>query len=473
MEHVVADLARHVEGDDHLDLAAEGQVDVVAVRVERHRLAVDLHHLEVGLVEVEDVHLVGRVADDPLLDRAPLDQLVDARAVEVAVVDAEVVVRLVEDDGADVVDLHLREVAQRRRAIVLERQVDRLLDRVAFAHHGEEVLGGVAVPGGPGADLGGVQLVAAGLAELHQDVDARAGREREAVGLEHLVDRVAVGVHHPELLAAEVEVVVDVGSLRGEAQELRLARADRHVGELLVVHQPVRGPGHLDALDHLVVQPLLVVVQDAVALGDTLQLGPALELAVHDQRSRDTLHHLALRRGVAVRVVPVGAGVVVLGDAEAVGVLVADRDHREHAVAIVVGRHLQAVEVDVGVHLAVVDDGELDQVSPAHPENRPRVHAVEAVGDEGLVACLHLLLADVQRGLADAVDAADLGGLPEGRARPGGVWELESRTVDLRCGLVLDRERGRKGERDGRQRSGNQHWVASKVGGRLRDRRRR
>ena len=118
------------EVDQHLDLAGRrgvvglvGHVDVVLVADEGLRHAVDLGHLEVGLVDVEHMQLRRGVADRPFLDRADLDGRVDTVRVELhrsgARVDVEGVAvgRFVEGDRAPARHRQVAEVFDRRQRL--------------------------------------------------------------------------------------------------------------------------------------------------------------------------------------------------------------------------------------------------------------------------------------------------------------------------------------------------------------------
>ena len=70
---------------------------------------------------------------------------------------------------------------------------------------------------------------------------------------------------------------------------------------------------------------------------DILERWVAVERPFHNDGSGDALHDLALAGLVRMRVVPVDAGLLVLRDLDAVGVLVSHRDDGEHTVAVIVG----------------------------------------------------------------------------------------------------------------------------------------
>ena len=63
----------------------------------------------------------------------------------------------------------------------------------------------------------------------------------------------------------------------------------------------------------------------------------AVERPFNNDGSGDALHDLALAGLVRMRVVPVDAGLLVLRDLDAIGVLMSHRDDGEHAVAVIVG----------------------------------------------------------------------------------------------------------------------------------------
>ena len=111
-------------------LAAAGSVTTSLYPMERRRLAVDLGHLEVELVNVEHVRFLCGVLDCPLLHVTELRHRVHAvGGVRLAVDIEQVRVRGIgEDDGPMLIDLGLaqvRQLGERRR----RRDRDRVLHR--------------------------------------------------------------------------------------------------------------------------------------------------------------------------------------------------------------------------------------------------------------------------------------------------------------------------------------------------------
>ena len=155
----------------------------------------------------------------------------------------------------------------------------------------------------------------------------------------------------------------------------------------------------------------------------------AVERAFHNDGAGDALHDLALAGLVRMRVVPVDAGLLVLRDLDAVGVLMSHRDDGEHTVAVIVGRNLHPVEVDVGVVFAIIDDIQFQRVARTEAERWSGIATVEAGSIECLVAGLHFLLTNVHRRFAYAVLAAHF------------CWRLQQRS-----GILWVRAKPRKTE---------------------------
>ena len=211
VEHEVTNNARPREWNHDLHFAADRHGESISVHVERLRNSVDLQDLEVKLVNVEDMQFVRGVANDPLLIVAVTDQLIDARSVEIAIVDTEVVGSFAKDDGASHVRRHLAQVIKWAWTNGRLRQGDWICNRIAHAHHGQEILSGVPVAVRSGTNLRGVQLVAAGLVETHHDFNSCTGGQWPTRRLGHLHGGVAIHADHPEFFTAEVKVVVNVG----------------------------------------------------------------------------------------------------------------------------------------------------------------------------------------------------------------------------------------------------------------------
>jgi hypothetical protein len=70
------------EGDQDFHRTADGEIHDVLMADERYRLAVNLRHLEIELVNVKDVLLVGDVLDRPLLYRAECGLDIDPVGIE-------------------------------------------------------------------------------------------------------------------------------------------------------------------------------------------------------------------------------------------------------------------------------------------------------------------------------------------------------------------------------------------------------
>ena len=120
-------------------------------------------------MNVEDMQFVRGVTNNPLLIVTVTDELIDARSVEIAIVDTEVVRCFAEDDGASHVRRHLAEVIKWAWSNGCLWQGDWICNRIAHAHHGQEILSGVPIAVWSGTNLRGVQLVAAWLIKSHHD----------------------------------------------------------------------------------------------------------------------------------------------------------------------------------------------------------------------------------------------------------------------------------------------------------------
>ena len=172
---------------------------------------------------------------------------------------------------------------------------------------------------------------------------------------------------------------------------------------------------------------------------DILERWVTVERAFHNDGAGDALHDLALAGLVRMRVVPVDAGLLVLRDLDAVGVLMSHRDDGEHTVAVIVGRNLHPVEVDVGVVFAIIDDIQLQGVARTEAERWPGVATVEAGRIECLVAGLHHLFTNVHRRFANAVLAAYFCWRLQQRA---GILWVRAKPRKAKHLLVLGGDRG-------------------------------
>ena len=88
------------------------------------------------------------------------------------------------------------------------------------------VVFGIAVAGRSGVERQRAERIAAALRALDQHLGARRRRQQQLVEREQLRAPVAVARELVELVAVELEPVVDIGADVGDAQELRFARRD-------------------------------------------------------------------------------------------------------------------------------------------------------------------------------------------------------------------------------------------------------
>src|SRR5262245_57888823 len=84
VKHKLTDDGRVSEGDQDLHRAADRKIDDVLPANERHRLAVNLGHLKIELVNVKDVLLVSNVLDRPLLHRAEYGFVINLGRIELS-----------------------------------------------------------------------------------------------------------------------------------------------------------------------------------------------------------------------------------------------------------------------------------------------------------------------------------------------------------------------------------------------------
>ncbi len=203
-----------------------------------------------------------------------------------------------------------------------------------------------------------------------------------------LAQEVAVALQHPKTVALQPEVEEAVRTQIADRPDLQLARAaaDRRVGQAVDRAGGCRRTRQVDVLEHH--HPLPQADQCRIVAGDA---------ALDDQHAGQAREDLRVDIFVQVRVVPVQALRVIVGDLDPVLEAPARADVDEDVVARLLGAHVHAVEMDVGRLLFLdLDVGRADLV------DQPQEHRVAAP--------------DLQR-RGDVEVVVDVAGDPVGRDR--------------------------------------------------------
>ncbi len=255
----------------------------------------------------------------------------------------------------------------------------------------------------------------------------------------------------------------------------------------------------VEALDHAVgVEHHLAQHHDAVAR--RLDLRHVVEVALDDDRPGHAARHLDVGAAMAMRMVPVGAPGVVLGQRDLDVVPVAGAHRPKHVVGDAARADVRAVEVEVGrvelvrlVHVGrrgvavrrqVVDQLHLQRVARPHLHGRPRRVALVRADEQAIAADVPPGILDAERRFEHAVDRlADLGfderraGLEGDPLRPGDRAGLGDRVAVPAMGMTArglghgadharrHHRRGDAGHQERAPRQSRQHIVHTNVPG--------
>ena len=276
-------------------------------------------------------------------------------------------------------------------------------------HEGAEPRARARQPGRTGVDIGGLEIVAAGRACLDNHERTRTRGQEQRILPARLAEKVAVALQHPELVPLEPQVEKAVGAKIADRPDLELARpaTDRWVGE--AVDGPGRrgAAGQVDVLEH----------HDPLAQPGELGV-VALDTAIDDQHAREAGEDLGIDELVQVRVVPMQALRMVVGDVHAILEALARTDIDEHVVARRLRAHVHAMKMNVGRLLAgdldirradPVDQPQQHRVATTDPQSRRNVEVVVDVAGDALGGDRNLAGLGDEDGVEHTVAAADLG----------------------------------------------------------------
>ena len=315
--------------------AVHGDQDGVLPGAQPFRAAAARDDLEGVGVQVEGVVEHAHVGDLPLLDGAQAHAGVDPAGVEDLAV-----------DGEDHPPPRPHAVAQHEAAAAYRRaqfghpagafgQGERGLALSPVDQVGERPRAGVApraahhAPAHPHAAVSAVvgqgpEGVAPGLAvPAHEHLGALARGEQQLVELVGFFERAAVGGDQVERVVVELQAVEARGRGVEQPQAQQAALLEAPLGLHLAVHRHQRalaaahelhgaGRRHPAAGD-------LEVLEDGELLARRGHFGHLVELAPHHEEAGHPQEDLLGHQPVQVRVVPEGAGRVVLGNLETVG----------------------------------------------------------------------------------------------------------------------------------------------------------
>ena len=232
VEHEPADDLRIGKGDADHHLAPLGKPHRVQQAVEGLGHAVDGHHLEVDLVDVEGMHVVAVVADHPFLDGAQGHAHVHPAVVEGLAVDGvDLLSRpLGEGQGAGGGDRRSPEVGRHHRTGRSGRRRGRRRRRGAGDMDHGQFPAGAQVPAGAGQGGAGQQGIVPGGGGFHHRLDPHGRADVELVHGQVLPGDGTVQGDDAEPEALDRQVVIVIGALVGDAPELPAAGGHGDLG---------------------------------------------------------------------------------------------------------------------------------------------------------------------------------------------------------------------------------------------------